>query len=137
MTLPAELGAPTWLSATTSSLVYDAVAHRITWSGDAPAGGPTRLGFSSVISPSLAACADLALDAVVAYRNATTPQTALVSLVVPDVDCSGAVTVADIQQVAARWGALAGDALYHPRYDLNADDSIDILDITAAAQAWN
>jgi hypothetical protein len=53
------------------------------------------------------------------------------------VDCSGSVTVADIQQVSARWGAPAGDPLYHPRYDLNADAVLDVLDITIAAQAWN
>ncbi len=135
MTLPAELGAPTWLSS--PGMSYDSVAHRITWSGDTPAGGPTRLSFSSVISPSLTACADLSLDATVAYRGANTPQTALVSLVVPDVDCSGSVTVADIQQVATRWNAQAGDGLYHPRYDLNADDVIDVFDISAVAQVWN
>lgn len=137
MTLPAEIGAPTWLSATTSSLIYDPVAHRITWSGDAPAGSPTLLGFSSVISPSLAACTALPLDAAVFYGDAVTSQSAMVNLVMPDVDCSGSVTVADIQQVAARWGSQAGDPLYHPRYDLDADDAIDVFDITAAAQVWN
>lgn len=134
MTLPPDLGAPIWLSI--PSLDYDPAAHRITWNGDAPAGGPTLLAFSSVISSSLTACADLELAVAVAYRNVTRPQTSLLSLVVPDVDCSGSMTVADIQQVAALWGTQAGDGLYHPRFDLNADDVIDVLDITAAAQAW-
>ncbi len=135
MTLPAELGAPTRLS--TSSLLYDPLAHRLTWSGDAPAGAPTTLAFSSTISPSLAACGILAVDAIVFYNGSNTPQTTVVNLVTPDVNCSGSVTVADIQQVAARWGSQAGDAIYHPRFDLNADDVIDILDITAAAQRWD
>jgi hypothetical protein len=135
MTLPAELGEPAWLS--NPSLIYDPVDHRITWSGDVPAGGPTSLAWSSVISPTLTACGDLHMEAFIGYNGVTTPQVATVSLVVPDVDCSGSVTVADIQQVAARWGSQAGNGLYHPRYDLNADDAIDVLDITSVAQVWN
>jgi hypothetical protein len=137
MTLPAELGAPTWLSASTGALVYDPIDHRITWSGDVPAGAPTVLAFRSVISPTLTACGALTVAAAVAYNDTITPQTTLVNLVVPDVDCSGSVTVADIQQVAALWGTLAGDGLYHPRFDLNADDAIDVLDISAVAEVWN
>jgi hypothetical protein len=135
LTLPAELGEPAWLS--NPSLIYDPVDHRITWSGDVPAGGPTSLAWSSVISPTLTACGDLHMEAFIGYNGVTTPQVATVSLVVPDVDCSGSVTVADIQQVAARWGSQAGNGLYHPRYDLNADDAIDVLDITSVAQVWN
>ncbi len=135
ITLPAGLSAPAWLS--TPAMVYDPVAHGITWQGDAPAGSPTALAFGSVISPTLTGCSQLAVAALVSYNQASTPQSLLVNLVTPDVDCSGSVTVADIQQVAARWGAQAGDSLYHPRYDLNADDVIDVLDITAAAQVWN
>jgi hypothetical protein len=141
MTLPASLGAPTWLYASNSSLVYDPQAHRVTWTGDAPAGGPTTLAWSSVISPTLTACDDLPVDAMVSYNGVDTPQATTVSVVVPDVDCDGVgaglVTVGDIQQVAARWGAPVGDPLYHPRFDLNADTVIDVLDITIAAQAWN
>jgi hypothetical protein len=141
MTLPAGLGAPTWLYASNSSLVYDPQAHRVTWTGDAPAGSPTTLAWSSVISPTLTVCGDLLVDAAVAYNGRVTPQSATITLAVPDVDCDGTdvgiVTVGDIQQVAARWEALAGDPLYHPRYDLNADDVIDVLDLAIAAQAWN
>jgi hypothetical protein len=135
LTLPAELGAPTWLS--TSSLLYDSMAHRITWSGDAPAGAPTTLAFSSTISPSLATHGDLLIEAAVTYNGVTTPQTFTVSLVLPDVNASGDVTVADIQQIAARWDSLVGSPNYHPRYDLNADDVIDVLDIILAAEVWN
>ncbi|HSN76263.1 MAG TPA: C25 family cysteine peptidase [Anaerolineae bacterium] len=135
MTLPIELGEPVWLSS--PSLIYDPVDHRITWSGDAAAGSPTTLAFSSVILPSLTICGELPLDALVSYNGSNTPQSALVNLVVPDVDCSGSVDVVDIQQVAARWGSLTGDGIYHARYDLNADDAIDVLDIIAVAQLWN
>lgn len=136
MTLPAELGAPTWLAASSGSLVYDAVNHRVTWSDGVPAGQATQLAFRSQIAPGLAACADLLLDAAVAYRGVTTSHLAVVGLVVPDVNCSGSVTVADIQLVAARWGSQAGDPAYHPLFDLNADDAINVLDITAVAQVW-
>ncbi len=136
MTLPVGLGAPTWLSASVGTPVYDPVNHRITWSDDAPAGGPTTVAFSSVISPSLATGGELVVAGLVTYNAVTTPQTMTINLVIPDVNLSGSVTVADIQQVTARWGAPAGDPLYHPRYDLNADDVIDVLDITIAAQAW-
>ncbi len=136
MTLPAELGAPTWLSASSGSLVYDPVNHRVTWGGNVPAGDSTQLAFRSQIEPNLTACADLLLDAAVAYRDAITPHLTVVGLVVPDVNCSGSVTVADIQLVAARWGSQTGDPAYHPLFDLNADDVIDVLDITATAQAW-
>jgi hypothetical protein len=137
MTLPLELGAPSWLAASSGVLHYDAGSHAITWSGGVPSGAPTTLAFRSLISPTLTACGLLTVDAVVRYNGVVTPQASTVALAVPDVDCSGSVTVADIQQAAARWGALAGDGLYHPRYDLNADDAIDVLDLSLAAEAWN
>lgn len=137
MTLPVELEAPTWLSASTSSLIYDPQAHRITWNGDAPAGSPTTLAFRSLVSPGLTACGAPALTATVTYRGASTPQALAVGLAVPDVDCDGRVTVADIQQVAARWNAQAGSGAYHPRYDLDANNVIDLFDVSAVAQAWH
>jgi hypothetical protein len=136
MTLPVELGAPTWLSASAGVPVYDPVHHRIAWTGNVPAGGPTTIAFSSVISPGLATGGELVVASLVTYNAVTTPQTMTINLVVPDVNLSGSVTVVDIQQVTARWGAPVGDPLYHPRYDLNANDVIDVLDITLAAQAW-
>jgi len=137
MTLPLELGAPSWLAASSGVLSYDAGSHAIAWSGDVPPGAPTTVAFRSVIAPGLTACGVLTVDAAIRYGGVTTPQTSMVALAVPDVDCNGAVTVADIQQTAARWGSLAGDGLYHPRYDLNADDAIDVLDLSLAAEAWN
>ncbi|MFZ2360273.1 MAG: C25 family cysteine peptidase [Anaerolineae bacterium] len=137
MTLPAEFSAPTWLAASTGSPVYDPGSHTIIWSGDVPAGSPTTLAFRSVISSSLTLSATLPVSATVTYRGSTTSQAIAVELAVPDVNGSGAVTVADIQEVAARWGSLAGSGSYHPRYDLNADDAIDVLDIIIAAEAWN
>jgi hypothetical protein len=137
MTLPLELGAPTWLAASSGILTYDPGSHAILWNGDVPPGAPTTVAFRSLISPALTACGLLTVDAVVSYNGDATPQASTVALAVPDVDCSGSVTVADIQQTAARWGALLGDGLYHPRYDLNADDAMDVLDISLAAEAWN
>jgi len=137
MTLPAEFSAPTWLAASAGSPVYNPGSHTITWNGDVPAGSPTTLAFRSVISSSLTLSATLPVSATVTYRGSTTSQAIAVGLAVPDVNGSGAVTVADIQEVAARWVSLAGSGSYHPRYDLNADDAIDVLDIIIAAEAWN
>ena len=107
MTLPLESGRAYLAGGQHRSLVYDPGSHAITWSGDVPPGGPTTLAFSSVISPGLATHGDLLIEAAVAYNGVTTSQTFTVSLVLPDVNASGAVTVADIQQIAARWGSLA------------------------------
>ncbi len=137
MTLPAELDAPTWLTADVGTPVYDPVNHHITWNADVPPSAPSTLSFRSELSESLTACASLAVDAFVVYDGATSSQTAMLYLVVPDVDCSGSVTVVDIQQVTARWGSQAGDRLYHERFDLNADDRIDVFDIAIASLAWN
>ncbi|MBE2233288.1 MAG: hypothetical protein IAE85_07330 [Anaerolinea sp.] len=137
MTLPLELGAPTWLAASSGALVYHADSHTLTWNGDVPAGAATTLAWGSVIDPQLAACGALQVDAAVRYRDVVTPQTVTVNLAVPDVNCSGSVTVADIQETSARWVSPLGSPTYHPRYDLNADDAIDLLDIILAAEAWN
>ena len=136
MTLPAELSTPLWLSATVSSLIYDPVAHRITWIGDVPADTVTRLAFSSLISSTIVSCGELPIEAAVSF-NGTGTQTTSITLVVPDVDCSGNVNVVDVQRVAARWGVRLGDRRYHPRYDLNANDTVDVLDIVIVTQMWN
>lgn len=137
MTLPTELGEPTWLAASSGVLVYHPDSHAITWNGAAPAGAPTTLAWSSVISPQLAACGALQVAATVRYRDVVTPQTVAINLAVPDVNCSGSVTVADIQELSAAWVSPVGSPTYHPRYDLNADDIVDLLDIILAAEAWN
>ena len=67
---------------------------------------------------------------------ALTTLSAAVQPVVPDVDCDGDVDIADIQQVTARWGAAQGDPLYDPRYDLNGDNQIDLLDVVVVAETW-
>jgi len=38
--------------------------------------------------------------------------------------------------VASRWGTAQGDARYDPRYDLDSDGDIDIVDIMAVAIHW-
>jgi hypothetical protein len=58
-----------------------------------------------------------------------------------DVDQDGDVDIVDIQLVAARWGARAGDPLYDARYDVDnegqGDGDIDIVDIQLVASWWN
>ena len=101
-------------------------------------GQTQTLAFTSLISPALTACGQLVVDGNVEDEiGVITPLSAAVSLAVPDVNCSGDVDIADIQQVAARWPLPIGNPGYHPRYDLNADDVIDVLDIIAVANAWN
>ncbi len=55
----------------------------------------------------------------------------------PDVNCSGAVNIVDIQLVAGRWGATLGQPEYLYEYDLNGNDEIDVNDIIIAANHWN
>jgi uncharacterized repeat protein (TIGR01451 family) len=136
ITLPSELGTPTALSATTSTPVYDPLSHRVTWIGNAPA-GRTTISVTNLISPTITSCGQFAIHGEVTDGvSAATQLSAMVNLAVPDMDCTGAVDIGDIQQVAARWPLPASDPGYHPRYDLNADDVIDILDLVAAANAW-
>lgn len=138
LTLPAELGDPTALGATSSTAVYDPVSRQVTWSGVVLSGGTEVITFDSALLPGAAACS----QAVVAGQvqdglAATIPLSVAVQAVTPDVDCDGAVDIVDIQLVTARWGAAQGDPLYHPRYDLDGDDAIGVLDIVLAAAAWN
>ena len=137
ITLPGEIGEPISMSATTSNPAYDPQNHRVLWFGDAPV-GQTTITVGSIISPTLTSCGEFTVYGEVADEvGATTFLSTTVSLVVPDVNCTGNVDIADIQQVAARWPLPIGDPGYHPRYDLNADDVIDVFDIIAVANAWN
>ncbi len=56
-----------------------------------------------------------------------------VQAAVIDVDCDGDVDIVDIQLVTTLWGAAQGDPLYHPRYDLDGDGAIGVLDVVLAA----
>ena len=135
MTLPTELAAPSSLS---PGLVYDPNTHNATWTGDVAVSETKTLAFTSLISPTLTACGQVTVNGAVEDGfGIITPLSTTVSLAVPDVNCSGVVDIADIQQVAARWPLPIADPGYHPRYDLNADDVIDVLDIIAVANAWN
>ena len=135
MTLPTELAAPSSLS---PGLVYHSGTHEITWTGALAVNQTQTLAFTSLISSALVTAGQLVVNADVEDTlGVITPLSATVNLAVPDVNGSGDVDIADIQQVAARWPLPIGNPGYHPRYDLNADDVIDVLDIIAVANAWN
>lgn len=137
LTLPGEIAAPTSLSASNSTPVYDPAHHWITWIGNANP-GHTLITAGSTILPTISACGQFTVSAeVVNPVGPTTLVSTTVNLAVPDVDCNGDVDIADIQQVAARWLLATGDPGYHPRYDLNADDVIDVLDVIIDANAWD
>ena len=53
-----------------------------------------------------------------------------------DLDCDCDVDIADVMQVARRWGARRGDPEYEPRFDLDHDGDIDIVDVALVASAW-
>ncbi|MBC7236142.1 MAG: hypothetical protein H5T69_09885 [Chloroflexi bacterium] len=53
-----------------------------------------------------------------------------------DFDCDCDVDIADIMQVAVRWGAREGDPDYDPTFDLDDDGDIDIVDLALVAAAW-
>ena len=53
-----------------------------------------------------------------------------------DFDCDCDVDIADIMQVALRWGTVEGDPEYDPTYDLDNDGDIDIVDVALVAAAW-
>ena len=135
LTLPTGLDAPSALS---SGLVYDPGTRQVTWTGALAVGQTQTLSFTSLISPALTTCGQLVVAGGVEDEiGVITPLSAGVNLAVPDVTCNGDVDIADIQQVAARWPLPVSNPGYHPRYDLNANDVIDVLDIIADANAWN
>lgn len=137
ITLPAELSAPTSLSSTTSTPVYNAATRTISWTGNAPGANTILIQFTSLVQPAANVCSSFIVSSNVTYDGNVQTETVTTNLIVPDVNCSGLVTVADIQTIASRWPSVRGDALYNPRYDLNADDAITVADITADAQAWH
>jgi hypothetical protein len=135
LTLPVVLAAPSALS---PGLVYSASTHQVTWAGNLAVNQTETLAFTSQISPTLTAAGQLTVaGAVDDGIGQITPLSATVSLAVPDVNASGDVDIADIQLVAARWPLSSSDPDYDPRYDLNADDVIDVLDIIAVANVWD
>jgi len=55
----------------------------------------------------------------------------------PDVDGNGTVDQADLNAVSADYGCSTGQTCYNPRYDLNADGIINIVDIATIAIVFN
>ncbi|MCB0198584.1 MAG: hypothetical protein KDI03_00810 [Anaerolineae bacterium] len=138
LTLPSELGEPTWMAASTGSTpVYDAGARQVLWSGDITIGSDETVSFSSIVSPTLTACGTFTVTGEVTDTlGVLTPLDVAVNLAVPDVNCTGSVNVVDVQLVAGRWGATLGQPEYLYEYDLNGNDAIDVNDIIIAANHW-
>ena len=135
LTLPAGMGAPITLS---PGLTYSPISHTVSWVGDLPVIAAQVLTFTASAESAPITCTTLAVSGeVVDVLAASTALSATVNLAVPDVDCSGAVNVVDIQLVAGRWGAILGQPEYLYEYDLNGNDAIDVTDITIAANHWN
>ena len=57
-------------------------------------------------------------------------------VLIGDFNGDNVVDVADIQQVASRWGCRLGDGCYDDTYDMDNDDDIDIVDIMLVAAHW-
>ena len=53
-----------------------------------------------------------------------------------DLNRDHTITVEDIQSVAAHWNSATGDPAYLLLADVNKNGTVDILDVTVAAQAW-
>ena len=139
LTLPSELGAPTWMAASTGSgPIYDPDSRQVLWSGDVTIGSNETVSFSSVVSPTLTACGTIMVTGEVTDTlGVLTPLEVVVNLAVPDVNCTGSVDIVDVQLVAGRWGATLGQPQYLYNYDLNGNDEIDVTDIILAANQWN
>ncbi|MER2597999.1 MAG: C25 family cysteine peptidase [Caldilineales bacterium] len=138
LSLPAELLDPTALTASSSTPVYDNANRTVMWSGAVPGEGTAYATYTSAITAGTPGCTAITLTGSVTddLMISSAMNTAIVHAVTPDVDCDGDVDVVDIQWVTARWGSAAGDTLYHQRYDLDGDDQIGLLDVVAAATAW-
>jgi hypothetical protein len=137
MTLPMELGEPTWLSASSGDPLYDPSLHQITWNGEVAFGLPETVSFSSVVSSTVTACTAAVVDAAVMDSQGTmTSMSATINVTVPDCNCTGGVNIVDVQEIAGRWNSTPLDPTYHPRFDLNGDDQITVLDLIISAQAW-
>ncbi|MEZ4770838.1 MAG: C25 family cysteine peptidase [Caldilineales bacterium] len=138
LTLPSELGGPTWMAASTGpDPVYDPGARQVLWTGDVTIGSDETVSFSSVVSPTLTACGTFTVTGEVTDTlGVLTPLDVVVNLAVPDVNCTGNVDVIDVQLVAGRWGATLGQPEFVYQYDLNGNDEIDINDIIIAANLW-
>lgn len=53
-----------------------------------------------------------------------------------DFDCNNVVDIFDVQQVAGRWGARAGQPGFDVKYDVVPSGEIDIFDIQKVASVW-
>ena len=59
-----------------------------------------------------------------------------VCVLTADFDTDGDVDIAEIMQIARRFGATPGDGLYEAQYDLDGDEDIDVDDVMLAASEW-
>lgn len=137
LTVPAALSDPIALGGSIPPPVFDPPTRRVTWQGPVFFQQPVALTVTSIVTSSLTSCGRISIagqveDGAGGLRTVSSN----IDLAVPDVNCSGAVNIVDVQRVAARFGAVVGDGRYHGRYDLDGNDTIDVLDIVIVAQAW-
>lgn len=136
--MPTGLTAPTQLMATAPTVTYNAGAQQVLWDTSIAPEAAEQASFTTSLTSAQAVCSTITVTGqVIDDLNVTTNMTATLNLVVPDVDCDSDVDILDIQQITARWGANVGDATYHPRYDLDGDDTIGVQDIIADASHWS
>ena len=136
-TLPASLSAPLWVTATAPAVSYDVLARQVRWQGAVAPGSPVGIAFSSAISAALTACGFVSVPAnLTDFWGHTLALTARVNLAAPDVNCDGRVNILDVQAVARRFAAQAGNPLYDPQFDLDGDDRIGALDVMLVASRW-
>ncbi len=137
VTLPAELGDPTTLTASSFTASYDPQSRQVRWDGVVTPGLVETVSWRSVLSPGLSACSQVTISGQARDGLAARmPLEASLQIAAPDVDCDGDMDIVDIQQITARWGAARGDPAYHQRYDLDGDDQIGVLDVIIVASHW-
>jgi hypothetical protein len=55
---------------------------------------------------------------------------------VGDFDCNCVIDIRDVMEVVRRWGTVEGDPDYDPRFDMDDDGDIDIVDVQIEAGLW-
>jgi len=53
-----------------------------------------------------------------------------------DFDCNCRIDIRDVMAVVVRWGSVEGDPDWDPRFDLNGDGRVNIVDVQVVAGLW-
>ena len=59
-----------------------------------------------------------------------------VGSILGDFDCSCTINITDVQEVASRWRTTDENPNWDPRYDLNDDGIITVVDIMLVVKHW-